>query len=310
MENQNEPNLQTGPVPMPGVQQQVPVAAVEPPGNPLNAHFRQPKIHLTLPSNGKYWKSGALELPVTGELPVYAMTAKDEIALRTPDGLMNGSSLVQVIQSCCPSVKDAWGMPSVDTDSILIAIRIASFGGNMDVTTNCPECGEENTYAVPLDKKLQEIKLPDYNKPLRWEDLTIKITPQHYDAVTRLNQLRFQEERINSLLIDLDMDEGEKSKQMEDGFQRIMDMGFDNITASTEAIIMPDGAQVLDKNHIREFYQNADASAMRAVQDKIVEIGDEVKADDLKLKCTKCEHEWEAPLEFDYTSFFAEASSN
>lgn len=323
MENQNPPN-QPNPagVPLPGPQnvsfanmqpQQAPQQAPqipEQPQNPLAKHFRQPKIHLALPSKGQYWKPNALELPATGEVPIFAMTAKDEVALRTPDGLMNGQSMVSVIESCCPSVRDAWGMPSIDTDALLIAIRIASFGEDMDVNSTCPKCEHENTYSLPLGQRLAGITMPDYNTPVQIDDLGFKLKPQYYDAITRLSQLRFQEERINNVVVDMDMPEEEKSKQLTDGFSRIMDMGFDNITASTEAIVMPDGTQVTDGNFIKEFFQNADAGVMRELQDKLVEIQKTSSGADLKLKCTNCNHEWEAPLEFDYSSFFAEASSN
>jgi hypothetical protein len=70
--------------------------------NPLAKHFRQPAIYLRLPSQGQYWPENAITLPVTGELPVYPMTTKDEITLRTPDALINGTGVVSVIESCIP----------------------------------------------------------------------------------------------------------------------------------------------------------------------------------------------------------------
>ena len=103
------------------------------PQNPLFKHFRQPAIHIKLPSEGQYWPAGSVEIPQTGELPIYPLTTRDELTLRTPDALMNGSSVVDVMQSCCPSIKNAWDMPSVDVDAILIAIRIASYGHELEV---------------------------------------------------------------------------------------------------------------------------------------------------------------------------------
>ena len=68
------------------------------------------------------------ETPESGEYPVYAMTAKDEILFKTPDALLNGQATVDVIQSCMPNVKDAWKAPSIDMDAMLVAIRMASYG--------------------------------------------------------------------------------------------------------------------------------------------------------------------------------------
>ena len=75
--------------------------------NPLAKHFRQPALYIKLPSSGRFWPDGSIEIPLNGEIPVYPMTAKDEIMIRTPDALLNGAGTVSVIQSCCPNILDA-----------------------------------------------------------------------------------------------------------------------------------------------------------------------------------------------------------
>ena len=57
--------------------------------NPLQKYMRQPAIYIKLPSNGEYWAMNSLEMTVNNELPVYPMSTKDEIAINTPDALMN-----------------------------------------------------------------------------------------------------------------------------------------------------------------------------------------------------------------------------
>ena len=56
--------------------------------NPLQKYFRQPKLHVRLPSGGKYYPPGALDLPESGEVAIYPLTAKDELLLKTPDSLI------------------------------------------------------------------------------------------------------------------------------------------------------------------------------------------------------------------------------
>ena len=58
-----------------------------PASNPLFKHFKQPAIYLNLPSKGQYWPEGSIDYPATGDIPVYPMTVKDEITLKTPDAL-------------------------------------------------------------------------------------------------------------------------------------------------------------------------------------------------------------------------------
>ena len=71
--------------------------------NPLKQFFRQPAIYMRLPSQGEYWPEGSIALPENKELPVYPMTAIDEITYRTPDALFNGQAVVNVIKSCVPA---------------------------------------------------------------------------------------------------------------------------------------------------------------------------------------------------------------
>ena len=92
--------------------------------NPLASFMRQPKIYIRLPSQGEFWPAGSLAASETGEYPVYSMTAKDELTMKTPDALLNGQATVDMIKSCVPSIVNPWHMPSIDLDAVLVAIRI------------------------------------------------------------------------------------------------------------------------------------------------------------------------------------------
>jgi len=93
-------------------------------GNPLAGYMRTPQIYLSLPSKGKYWKEGSVDWPSNGELPVLAMSTRDELVLKSPDALMNGQAVVDVIEHCIPAIKDAWEIPVCDFDHILIGIEL------------------------------------------------------------------------------------------------------------------------------------------------------------------------------------------
>ena len=120
--------------------------------NPLHKYFRQPKIYINLPSNGNWYPEGAIEKTENNEYPVFAMTAKDELAFKTPDALLNGQSVVTVVQSCVPNIKDAWNLPTIDVDALLIAIRIATYGEKLEIKTKVPEAG--NDRAIDLDLRM------------------------------------------------------------------------------------------------------------------------------------------------------------
>ena len=125
--------------------------------NPLNKYFRQPAVYVSLPTGGNY-PPHVIEPSKTGELGVMPMTAKDEIRFKTPDALMNGEGVVEVIQSCVPSIKDAWQVKSYDLDTILIAIRIATYGETMDINFNVPIANEQSSHTLNLPAILEEIQ--------------------------------------------------------------------------------------------------------------------------------------------------------
>ena len=99
-------------------------------GNPLQQYFRQPKIYIKLPTSGIYSPPGTVQGDINN-LPVYGMSGMDEIIMKTPDALLTGESVVKIIQSCCPSITNAWALSSLDTEMILTAIRIATYGNKI-----------------------------------------------------------------------------------------------------------------------------------------------------------------------------------
>ena len=277
-------------------------------GNPLTKHFRQPKLFIKLTSNGAFWAEGSLELPVSGEIPVYPMTAKDEIILRTPDALINGTSVVQGLQSCCPSIKDAWSMPSIDVDSTLIAIRIASFGPTMAVTSKCPHCGEEHEYDVNLETINDQIIPPDYNSPIEVHaGLTIKLKPLTYEQVSKAGNTSLEEDRMIQSISNPDIDEAVKKVEYEKHVKRMIEVNVENATNCT-AVIIADGVEVTNPVYIKEYYQNTESTTIRQIQQKVQEFADAVSLKPQSTLCTSCEKEFKLDVEFDYSRFFANGS--
>ena len=276
--------------------------------NPLSKYFRQPAIYMELPSKGQFWADNSVELPVTGEIPVYPMTARDEVTLRTPDALMNGSGVVEVIHSCCPSIKDAWKMPSVDVDAVLIGIRIASYGHGMDLDTKCPHCSEENRHSVDLRTILSSITCPDYNKKIDINELKIKIRPQPFFGVNKQNTISFEEQRILEALEKSDLSQEERTAQINASMSKLVQIGIDTVASGTEFIELNDGVVVDNPAHISEFYNNADGAVIRSIQKRISEINAEAQIKSQKVACLACTKEYQIPLEFDYANFFANGS--
>jgi len=273
--------------------------------NPLAKHFRQPAIYLKLPSGGKYWPELALDMPVTGELPIYPMTTRDEIILRTPDALMNGDGMVNVIQHCCPSIKDAWQMPSIDVDAMLIAIRIASYGNSMEVNTNCPHCKAENSHDIDLNYMLDSVRTPNYDRQIEIDGLKFTFKPLAYFEQNRINRRRFDEQKLIQVVNDSTLSDEEKEKKYTEFMQQLVDINVGVLATITSSITTPEGIRVTETEHITEFYQNAPGVMIKQLQKVMEDINTQAGLPNLKLHCDECNENYETSMEFDYTNFFA-----
>jgi hypothetical protein len=272
--------------------------------NPLQKHFRRPAIHMKLPSKGRFWPENTLDLPMNSEIPVLPMTAKDEIALKTPDALLNGAGVVGVIQSCCPNIKDAWYTPATDIDAILIAIRIATYGNSLDLNSKCTKCEADNTHGLDLTSVLDGIQIPDYETPLTHNEFIIKFKPQNYFASNTINQINFEQQRAMEVVQKLDLDEETKKEQFSLHINKILEITITNLANSTQSITTPDGEVVTDTNYINEFYQNTDSAFINALQKKTAEYAEALNVKPFKVMCAECQNNYEVAFTFDYSNFF------
>lgn len=271
--------------------------------NPLSKHFRQPAVYLKLPSEGKFWPRESLNLPSTGDIPVYPMTVKDEITLKTPDALMNGSGVAEVIESCCPNIKNAWDVPTVDLDAILIAIRLASYGEGMDLSTTCPSCKEENEFTVDLRVLLDSIRSADYN-PVSINNLEFRFRPQTFKALNEINMISFEQQKLVDAISNSDLSPDEKSAHVKTAFEKLTDMNIMALVNSIESIKLEDGTIVENRGHLKEFISNCERRVYDNIKDLVAAEAAKVKLDPITLSCTSCNHQYNTELNFDQANFF------
>lgn len=275
--------------------------------NPLQQYFRQPAIYIRLPSNGKFYPTGALTASDNGEYPVLPMTTLDEITYRTPDALFNGQAVVSVIQSCVPNIRDAWKMPSMDIDPVLIAIRIATYGHQLDIATKCPNCSTEADYGVDLRNSLDDIGRPNYDQPMQLNDLELYFKPMTYAQMNANNMMQFEEQKMFQAMGDPNLENSKRLEAMGDALKKITEVTT-RALAQNIAMVKTPTAQVTDPNHITEWLGNCDRNMFSRVRDYIIENKRTGELRPLKLKCTNCQHEYEQAITLDMTTFFEAAS--
>jgi hypothetical protein len=260
-----------------------------------------------LPSQGKFYPPGAINLPPTGELPVLPMTAIDEITYRTPDALFNGQATVSVLQSCVPDIKDAWATPAMDIDTLLISIRIASYGHDMDFGTKCPACGHECEHTVDLRSILDRMRAPDYNASLKSGDLEIFFRPMTYKNLNDNNALQYENQKLLQLLPDSQVGETEKMTALSAALKRITEITVKALAQSIAAVKTPQ-ALVSEPKHIEEMLRNCDSKLFNRIRDFVLELKAVSEMQSLKITCDECKHNYEQNITLDMASFFAPVS--
>ena len=283
--------------------------------NPLASFMRQPKIYIRLPSGGAYWPPGSIHMPENGELPVFSMTAKDELAFKTPDALMNGQAVVDVIQSCVPNITNAWMTPNLDLDLILMAIRIASFGERMEITYDIPVINEPVSNEIDLRVVMdQVIKNTFWNETVVIHDeLTCFIKPLTYQHLTKTGLSAFEAQKIMQSINDESISDERKLEIFNMSFNKMTGIATQLLVDSIEAIQIP-SMVVDDKRHIREFLENSDSMVSQKIQDHINEMKTKNGIQPLIVQCTPEQIEqgapetFEVPIGLDNANFFVRGS--
>ncbi len=275
--------------------------------NPLRQYFRRPSIFLKLPSGGEFWPENAMTPTQNGELPVFPMTAIDEITYRTPDALFNGDAVVSVIQSCIPNIKNAWEIPTTDINAILVAIRIASYGHMLELSTKCPACGTEGDYGLDLRTALDQLTAPDFKQTIKHGDLEFSFQPMTYRQQHMANTLQFEEQKTIQMIPVSDLPDDEKIRRLNAALKRITELTVSAIKYSVAGIRTP-AAFVTETEFIEEFLNNCDRTLFVQVRDHVINLRSSGEFKPMKIKCSECGHEHEQQLTLDMASFFEVAS--
>lgn len=279
--------------------------------NPLASIMRQPKIYITLPSKGRFWPEGSLNPTVNGEYPVFSMTARDEITLKTPDALLNGQGIVDVIQSCIPNILNAWDAPQIDLDAILVAIRIATYGEEMNLEVNHASMKESMDFKVNLREILDSIQ-----QRTTWEErfeinpsLVVYLKPINYQVQSMAQNSEFETQRMMSIIRDQDLDEETKLKAFRETFEKLTLKSLDVIHFSIYKVESPSGTTE-DSTFIKEFVTNCDAEIFDTIKKRLDALMDQNKLPPLTVASTPEMREEgapeviEVPFSFDTANFF------
>jgi len=278
--------------------------------NPLKKYYRQPKQFVRLPSNYKYYKPGTIQVPESGEVAVFPMTAKDELLFKTPDALLNGEATVRVIQSCIPAITNAWEMPALDIDACLVAIRMATYGTKMQVKVFVPKTKIEKDMELDLQAALDRLLSNTYEEKFLYQNMEVTTRPLTYKEFTEAAIKTFEEQRMAAMVQDKEMPEEEKIKRFQASFSKLTDINIQMVSASV-ASIRVDGQVVTDKTQIQEFLENTSKEFYQTIIDQSTKQKDNFTIPPVEMTATPEEikagapETYKVPVLFDQANFFA-----
>lgn len=272
--------------------------------NPLQQYFRQPGRSILLPSRGYYNKPEDIEFELNGEVKIYPMTNQDAINLANPDNLLNGSALRDLIKSCCPNIKNIKELCVVDSDAILVAIKMASSSNSYDITYECPHCGEKNDLHIDLGNIIDNLtSLPEEMSVRLTDDLVVNLRPYTMDDNAKLTDAEYQESfTLKMIQAHTGLSEENRTKAINDSIMKIVRIRSGLIKNAIMSITTPTET-VTDKEFIEEFLNNVPKNFVQKINEKMNEISKLGLPEYTKHVCGSCKKDMEVPFMFDPASF-------
>jgi hypothetical protein len=255
--------------------------------NPLSHYFRKPALHISLPSAGRFYPENAIDLIDDNQYPILPLTRQDEMVFMTATTQNNGSPVVSIIESCVPNIKDAWKMPAVDIDKLLVAIKIAAHGTKLDIVSVCTNCEQENQSTMDLQMAVELIESPNYDEPLRIDDLEIYFQPVSYRQLNDNNLSQFDEESLITMLTDDSVDEQVKSDKIAELLSTIRKMATTVLSQNIQYVQTPSG-RVDEQEYIREWLSNCDSKIYMQLQGQVIKNKELAELKPAEITCANC----------------------
>ena len=274
--------------------------------NPLKQYFRKPGIWIKLPSQGNFYKDKPTDLNEMGEIPIYPLTAKDELMLKNADALLNGSAITQMINSCAPSITDPMVMPAIDLDAVLVAIKRCTYGESQDVTCSCPKCETANEVSINLNQIISSIKSVEKLEPVELDNgIKVFIKPVTVHNLLNLNWVQFEQIRNIQLAEQNNVDETTKVNLMQKSYQVLTEKNIDIVSSCIDTVLLPDGIAVTDNENIKDWINDLSKPDFTKIEESIMVTSSMGIDKEFNVNCKNCNTDFKSSLDLNPTTFFA-----
>ena len=277
--------------------------------NPLKQYFRQPALYMRLPTLGKWYNGADVELSEDYELPIYGLSALDDIMLNTPDALLNGQALENVVKNCVPNVKNVKALMVPDLEAIFLGMKIATNNGKYEIERKCPKCNADINFEVNCYSLLDRTTyIEEADTKIQFdENLIIEVSPYTFEMRQMFMQRQFEEQQTLRLIDEQnkDLDNFEKARILAESVERLSMVTFNLVSMSIQSItLVKENTVVTDRTQIAEWLVNIPKSQADVIIDSVNQLNTLGPMREVDAQCDKCNHTWKETLNFDPVSFF------
>lgn len=269
------------------------------PINPLlNRINRMPGETIRLPSLGKFYASGELsEDTYNGEITLNPMTMVDEIMMKSPDMLFQGTAIERVFTRCSHNIKKPLDLLTSDVDFILTHLRRISFGPHVEIGFTCTnkKCKHEQEVKIPLEYFTNESKEID----LETFDTKYTIKTKNDGRSVKLKPITFRDflsiQQINTETLS---NPDNLTNYVLDSFVAVIHSVDEIVNDSPE-----------HREFIKEWLSQVPREDTQDIVNAVQGVQDWGPTFKYTVVCNKCNHKNELSTELNPTAFFTQPSS-
>lgn len=166
--------------------------------NPLLDFARKVECSVKIPSNGGWYDNDNISFNAINEIDIRPMLPNDEMTIVNPETLISGDSIIEIIKSCCPGIKNPSELYYPDVNAILLGIKKATYGDELTQQYICPLCwSKKNDIIAKEVLRLIKEKYPNGGIELSVEE------SQEIEKLAEENtkEMITQMERMNEICI-------------------------------------------------------------------------------------------------------------
>lgn len=260
--------------------------------NPLLEKVRLPGKTYQLPSRGLFYENGELSEDVQdGEVYVYSYTALDELALNSPDRLLTGKAIDEVLGRCVPQVKKPRDLLRQDVDFLLTCLRVESYGPEIEINfLHTCEKAVQHSYMVNIQQIVQKTRKLD----------PTSFTDRFFLTLSNGQRIKFKPLTFQQTLTIYD--KLALKKDMDNVYDDEIDLDKQILAHYIDSIESVD--DITEKDLITEWFYQLRASWANEIVDRVRVVNDWGPTSKISLTCKDCSEEVKVDITTNPVAFF------